>query len=152
MLPDGQRSVPLMNGLWRLINAFWCCCSMGLPTKPPLKAQLYWETASYFASDRSSAVFPVSQSPFDPASSRDCQQPLEQVKYFEVILLLHRPWCGWNYGRVVSRRGCRAPHQAEMQTIILSTGFAAFTVTHFLWWRQSAVLSGLLSCLVGWCV
>lgn len=32
-----------------------------------------------------------------------CRQPLRQVKYFEVVLRLRGPWCGWNYGRVVGQ-------------------------------------------------
>lgn len=32
-----------------------------------------------------------------------CQQPPRQVKYFEVVLRLRGPCCGWNYGRVVGQ-------------------------------------------------
>lgn len=132
---------------------FWCCCSVGLPTKPPPKAQLYWERASHFASDRSSAVFPVSQSPFYPPSSRAANSLSDRWNILRSFFdyagrVVDGIMAGWS----VSGRGCRAPHWAEMQTIIFSARWAAFTVTHFHWWRQSAVLAGLLTCLVGWCV
>lgn len=132
---------------------FWCCCSVGLSTKPPPKAQLYWERASHFASDRSSAVFPVSQSPYDPPSSRAANSLSDRWNILRSFFdyagrVVDGIMAGWS----VSGRGCRAPHWAEMQTIIFSARWAAFTVTHFHWWRQSAVLAGLLTCLVGWCV
>lgn len=91
------------------VETHQCFLLLLLHGPSPLKAQLFWEAASHSASNPTS----VSPKPIWSGVEPGCQPPFEQVKYFEVILGWHRPWCGRNYGQSQRAQGTASGRDAD---------------------------------------
>lgn len=103
MLPDGPAFLLWMGCGDSSVLFFLVLLLRGPFHKTPTESSALLRKSVAFCKRSQLCSVSCFPKPIWSAVEPRCQQPLRQVKYFEVVLRLRGPCCGWNYGRVVGQ-------------------------------------------------